>query len=69
MKIADWVVAAKDKEQKPVLYWGERRWWEHPELAKSFNSENEARFVMSHLRVPEGAVSIGLLEYESNVDE
>ncbi len=69
MKIVDWMIAAKDEKGKPVFFWDGDRWVRDPELGKSYYEEKEARSLIGRMPVPEGAVSIGLVEYESDEKE
>lgn len=69
MKVIDWMIAAKDEENDPLLYWDGEGWVRDPELGKSYYQEQEARSLISRLPVPEGAVLIGLVKYESDEKE
>jgi hypothetical protein len=69
MKVIDWMIAAKDEENEPVLYWDGERWVKDSELGKSYYQETEARSLIGRMPVPEGAVLIGLVKYEADVKE
>lgn len=68
MKVVDWMIAARDKKRKPVAFWDGERWVRIAELGKPYYSEKEARQVMARLVVPEGASSVGLVEYQSEIE-
>lgn len=68
MKVVDWMIVARDKKRKPLAFWDGERWVRVAELGKSYYSQKEAQEVMGRLEVPEGASSVGLVEYEGEVD-
>lgn len=69
MKVIDWMVAAKDEGNDPILYWDGESWVRDPELGKSYYQEQEARSLIGRLAVPEGAVLIDLVKYEADAEE